>query len=485
MELVAKAWTAVQVRSKSDLSLLLWGEGMLQDAILLGSAKAVSAAWNARATWAPASLVVRGAALIGPGETVLPLLSRAPIWDALDLARVGDGAVILVDPPADGAAKRAALASAANAGLKTYILVSGKLRRLRLDDLIGRDLREVDVARLRRVIAGKRVLITGGGGSIGSELARRISSLGPSRLTLLDSSEHNLYKIGLELPEAVQALADIRDPRSMGRWFATERPELVFHAAALKQVPMVEAFPSEGILTNLLGLHNVAEAARSVGADLMFVSTDKAVDPSGVMGASKRFGEIYCQALDREGGRRAIPVRLGNVLGSAGSVTPIFEAQLAEGRPLTVTDPDVTRFFMTIPQAADALLQAAAVGLTAEPRGCVMVIEMGEALPVVELAREVIRLEGFRPEVDVPITFTGLRPGEKLHEALVAAGEWREADPAPGVNAVGSAARALPAVLTALDGLVALARDGANERIAATLFDAISVRGEETRIRAG
>lgn len=456
---------------------------MLRDAVLLGSAAAVSEAWNACATWAPVALAVRGAALIGPGETPLPLVTRAPIWDALDLTSVTDGAVILVDPPADGAAKRAVLTRAADAGLKTYILAAGKLRRLRLDDLIGRALGDVDFARIRDVIAGKRVMVTGGGGSIGGELARRIATLGPSRLTLLDSSEHNLYKIGLELPDAVAVLADIRDARAIGRWFATERPELVFHAAALKQVPMVEAFPSEGILTNVLGLQNIAEAARGVGADLMFVSTDKAVDPSGVMGASKRFGEIYCQALDREGPQRAIPVRLGNVLGSAGSVTPIFEAQLAEGGPLTVTDSEVTRFFLTIPQAADALLQAAAVGLTAEPRGCTLVIEMGEALPVVELAREVIRLEGLRPEIDVPITFTGLRPGEKLHEALVAAGEWREADPAPGVNAVASAPRTLANVLADLEALVALARDGANEKIAAELFAALNAGNQATRLR--
>lgn len=426
---------------------------------------------------------MRGAALIGPGETSLPLITRAPIWAALDLASAPEGAVILVDPPADGAAKRAVLTRAADAGLKTYILAAGKLRRLRLDDLIGRALGDVDFARIRDLIAGKRVLVTGGGGSIGGELARRIATLGPSRLTLLDSSEHNLYKIGLELPGAVAVLADIRDARAIGRWFATERPELVFHAAALKQVPMVEAFPSEGILTNVLGLQNVAEAARNVGADLMFVSTDKAVDPSGVMGASKRFGEIYCQALDREGPQRAIPVRLGNVLGSAGSVTPIFEAQLAEGGPLTVTDAEVTRFFLTIPQAADALLQAAAVGLTAEPRGCTFVIEMGEALPVVELAREVIRLEGLRPEIDVPITFTGLRPGEKLHEALVAASEWREADPAPGVNAVASTPRTLASVLSDLEALVALARDGANEKIATELFAAINADNGATRLR--
>ena len=448
---------------------------MLRSAVLLGSAQAVSDAWNARAVWAPATLDVRGAVLVGPGDCPVHLLERAPIWDAIELFNVKASSLILVDPPADGAAKRAVLVRAAEAGMKAFVLRLGKLRRLRLDDLIGRRLGDVDFAHIRDVIADKRVLVTGGGGSIGSELARRLATLGPSRLTLLDSSEHNLYKIGLALPNAVQVLADIRDECAMGRWFATERPEIVFHAAALKQVPVVEAFPSEGILTNILGLRNVAEAARSVGANLLFVSTDKAVDPSGVMGASKRLGEIYCQALDRQGSLRAVPVRLGNVMGSAGSVAPLFEAQLAAGGPLTVTDRDVTRFFLTIPQAADALLQAAAVGFAAAPRGSALVIEMGEALRVVELAREVIRLEGLRPEIDVPITFTGLRPGEKLHEALVATGEWREADPAPGVIAVASEKRDLESVLADIDLLTAFARDGANDRIAAVLF--ASIRG--------
>ncbi|MBK8544068.1 MAG: polysaccharide biosynthesis protein [Caulobacteraceae bacterium] len=451
---------------------------MFRDAVLLGSAKAVSDAWHARATWAPASLDVLGAVLVGPGEAPVALINRAPIWDALDLAAVRGSSLILIDPPADGAAKRAVLTRAAEAGLRCLVLTGEKLRRLRLDDLIGRSLGDVDFARIRNVVAGKRVLVTGGGGSIGGELARRIATLSPARLTLLDSSEHNLYRIGLELPDAVQVLADIRDANSVGRWFAKERPEIVFHAAALKQVPMVEAFASEGVLTNVVGLQNVAEAARRGGADMIFVSTDKAVDPSGLMGASKRLGEIYCQALDRAGPERAVSVRLGNVLGSAGSVTPIFEAQLAEGGPLTVTDPDVTRFFLTIPQAADALLQAAAVGLTVEPRGSALVIEMGEALPVVELAREVIRLEGLRPDIDVPITFTGLRPGEKLHEALVASDEWREADPAPGVIAVASSARALTDVLADMETLAALARDGANEKIAAALFRAVDADAE-------
>jgi O-antigen biosynthesis protein WbqV len=427
----------------------------------------------------------RGALIVGAGEVPLPVIARAPIWDSLDFSGVSASSIILIEPPADGAAKRAVLTRAADAGLKTFVVADGALRRLALADLIGSPLGEVDFERIRAAISGKRILITGGGGSIGGELARRIATLAPSRLTLLDSSEHNLYKIGLDLPDAMPVLADIRDAGAMRRWFARARPEIVFHAAALKQVPVVEAFASEGVLTNIYGLQNVAEAARAVGADMVFVSTDKAVEPSGIMGATKRLGEIYCQTLDRQGPRRAIPVRLGNVLGSAGSVAPIFQAQLAAGGPLTVTDPEVTRFFLSIPQSADALLQAAAVGLDAEPRGCALVIEMGEALPVVELAREVIRLEGLRPDADVPIVFTGLRPGEKLHELLVASGEWREADPAPGVIAVASPPRALADVMQVIEQLTALAREGDNDKIAPALFAAIGAAAPaEARVRA-
>jgi FlaA1/EpsC-like NDP-sugar epimerase len=328
-------------------------------------------------------------------------------------------------------------------------------------------------------------LITGGGGSIGGELARRIAGLAPAALTLVDSSEFNLYRIHRDLPQAEIALADVRDAAAVQRWISAARPDIVFHTAALKQVPIVERFPSEGVLTNLWGLRNVAEAAHAVGADLIFVSTDKAVDPSGAMGASKRLGEIYCQALDRAEGLRAIPVRLGNVLGSTGSVSPIFEEQLAAGGPLTVTDPDVTRFFLTIPQAANALLQAAAVGLVnPEHRGAAFVIEMGEALPVVELAREVIRLEGMRPDEDATITFTGLRPGEKLHEALIASDEWREVDLAPGVITVASEAHGLADVRERIERLAMLARQGADEAVREALFAAIATPSADAEERA-
>lgn len=445
-------------------------------AVLTGTASAVA---DALASGALADFDLQGAAIIGAGDCALPVRARAPAWQALDLSEINAAALLLAEPPANGAVGRDILERAADRRMKVWLIENGAPRRLRMDDLLGRPLGAVDWARIRAMIEGKRVLITGGGGSIGSELARRISALAPSRLTLLDSSEHNLYRIGLELRDAKLALTDVRDAAPVQRWFARERPEIVFHTAALKQVPMVEAFASEGALTNVAGLRNVTEAAHGSGAELIFVSTDKAADPSGVMGASKRLGELYCQALDRRGPRRAVPVRLGNVLGSAGSVLPIFEEQLASGGPLTVTDAEVTRYFLSIPQAADALLQAAAVSFGAEERGATLVIEMGEALPVVDLAREVIRLEGLRPDVDVPIVFTGLRPGEKLHELLVASDEWQGELDAAGVYPAMSAARGLAEVIEIMDRVTMLARQGADDAVAAELFAAVAVRAAE------
>jgi len=449
---------------------------MTVSAALAGTADAVREALTTVADWGDYGVSLRGAAIVGAGDPPLPVLTRAPAWDALDFKQTGAGVLVLASPPPSIATTRALLARAADAHMRTLIVDGRRLRKLTLADLVGQPLGDVDWARIRQRIAGKRVLITGGGGSIGAELARRVAGLDAARLTLLDSSEYNLFKISLELREASIALADVRDARSMQRWFKRERPDIVFHTAALKQVPLVETFPSEGVLTNVAGLRNVAAAAHAVDADMIFVSTDKAVAPSGLMGASKRLGELYCQALDRRGGKRAIPVRLGNVLGSAGSVAPIFERQFDAGGPLTVTDPTVTRFFLSIPQAADALLQAAAVGLGDDSvRGASLVIDMGEAMPVVELARDVIRLNGLRPEHDVPITFVGMRPGEKLHEQLIADDEETGPCPAPGVMAALSRPRGLPELLEIMDKLTALAGEGADEAVAETLFAALEL----------
>jgi O-antigen biosynthesis protein WbqV len=438
--------------------------------VLIGSANALRAI--TRAGWT--GVDVAGAVVVGAGDTSFPLVDRVASLATIDFAALPAPTAVFCEKP-DPSDARALLAGAADAKVQLKLFEDGAVRDLALRDVIGAAERPIDTARLRQQIAGRRVLITGGGGSIGSELARKLAALGPSRLTLLDSSECNLYKMGLDLPQAVLALADVRDARSVQRWFEREMPEVVFHTAALKQVPLVEAFPCEGVLTNLGGLRNVAEAAQAIKADLVFVSTDKAVDPTGVMGASKRLGELFCQAIDRRGGPRAVTLRLGNVLGSAGSVAPVFEAQAAAGKPLTITDPEVTRFFLSIPQAADALLAAARAALAGDaPRGAVLVIDMGEPLPILELARAVIRLAGKRPDVDLPIVITGLRPGERLHEQLISAHESIVGEAAGGVTAVTAAPRELAALNDIVDQLLHLANAGADAEVKANLFAAVS-----------
>lgn len=449
---------------------------MTRDAILVGTADAVRQALNAVADWRAKGLRVKGAVLVGAGQVDVPILERTPAWEALTFTNTGADVALLAAPAPSAAITRIVLTRAVDEGMRTLLLENGRTRKLSLADLVGAPLGDVDWARIRKHIAGKRVLITGGGGSIGSQLARRVASLSPARLTLLDSSEFNLFKMGHQLPGAHLALADVRDARAMRRWFEQERPEIVFHAAALKQVPMVERFPCEGVLTNVCGMQHVADATHAVGANLVFVSTDKAVEPSGIMGATKRLGELYCQALDRRGGLRAIPVRLGNVLGSAGSVAPLFEKQFALGGPLTVTDPRTTRYFLSIPQAADALLQAAALGMSGEcPRGATLVIDMGEALPVVEMARDVIRLNGLRPDIDMAITIVGLRPGERLHEQLIAADEQRAPCDIGGVTAALSAPLSLGALKQIFERLTMLAQAGADAEIGPELFAAVAV----------
>ncbi|MBX9746758.1 MAG: polysaccharide biosynthesis protein [Hyphomonadaceae bacterium] len=433
---------------------------MADTIILAGSLSALGAAKQLRVE--PQARIV-----VGPGGDVAD-------WSGITLDRANADRLLLAERPRDGAEARAIVTKAADAGMKVCVIEDGRIRRLRLDDLVGRAVSAVDNSRLIPLVEGRRILITGGGGSIGAALARRLSALSPARLTLLDSSELNLFNILHDLPDATPVLADIRDEAAIAQWMVKERPHFVFHAAALKHVPLAEMFPGESVLSNVVGTRNVVEAALGVGADVVFVSTDKAVDPSGVMGATKRLGELYCQALDRRGLGRIIPVRLGNVLGSSGSVGPLFEAQLAAGGPLTVTDPKMTRFFLTIPQAADSLLEAAVSAMERPIEGAVYTVDMGEALPVVELAREIIRLEGLRPGDDVPIVFTGLRPGEKLHESLIAADERRASDPSPGVMAATSAPRSLSELIAAIERLRLLARRGAKDALRHELFVAVS-----------
>jgi O-antigen biosynthesis protein WbqV len=308
------------------------------------------------------------------------------------------------------------------------------LEPIALEDLLGRPQAVLDRDGMARLVRGRRVLVTGAGGTIGAELARQIAAFSPGRIALLDNSEFALYSIEVELRERFPALTmlpllrDVRARAEVDEVLGAEQPEIVFHAAALKHLPMVEANPIEGVLTNVIGSRNVTEAARAFGASLVvMISTDKAVNPTSVMGATKRIAESYCQALDLyearrrtplEDGTRYVTVRFGNVLGSTGSVVPLFQRQLAAGGPLTVTDPEVSRFFMTVREAVELVLQASAIAPDGDSRGKIFVLDMGEPVKIVDLARQMIRLAGLRPDRDIAIEFIGLRPGEKLHEEL-------------------------------------------------------------------
>ncbi|HET6183452.1 MAG TPA: polysaccharide biosynthesis protein [Acetobacteraceae bacterium] len=360
------------------------------------------------------------------------------------------------------------------------------LRPVAIEDLLNRPQVPLDREGMARLIQGRRVIVTGAGGTIGSELARQIAGLGPELLILLDNGEYALWQIELELAEQNPAvprralLADIRDERRIRDIFDRLRPELVFHAAALKHVPMVEANPLDGLLTNVAGTRHVADAARAVGAAAMvFISTDKAVNPTSVMGASKRLAEMYCQALDiaaQKGGAgmRCVTVRFGNVLGSTGSVVPLFQRQLERGGPLTVTHPDMRRYFMTVREAVGLVLQAsvvgtAAAGLPEAAQGGIFVLDMGAPVKIVDLARQMIRLAGLRPDVDVRIQFTGLRPGEKLYEELFHGKEPPKPTPYAGLLMAAPRTADPAFVGRAIEELAAACRGG-QERLALTLL---------------
>jgi len=305
-------------------------------------------------------------------------------------------------------------------------LVSGRstlneLREVAIDDLLGRDPVQLDWEGINQGIAGKTVLISGGGGSIGSELCRQVAKLGPARLIVFEKSEFNLYSIGCELkneyPNLIShsVLGDVCDAAAVENVLKNYSPEIIFHAAAYKHVPMLEYQVREAVRNNVLGTRLMAQSAANFGCQtFVMISTDKAVNPANVMGASKRASEIYCQALNSRVDTHYMTVRFGNVLGSAGSVVPLFKGQIAQGGPVTVTHPDITRFFMTIPEASQLILQAASMGEGGE----IFVLDMGEPLKISYLAEQMIRLSGKIPGDDIEIKYTGLRPGEKLYEEL-------------------------------------------------------------------
>jgi FlaA1/EpsC-like NDP-sugar epimerase len=298
---------------------------------------------------------------------------------------------------------------------------STSARQIQIEDLLRREPVSTEVEQIAACVTGKRVLVTGSGGSIGSELCRQISSFGPAEIILLGHGENSIFNIKQELqvlfPKVnyIPVISDIRDFGRMTRLLAKHQPHLIFHAAAHKHVPLMELNPEEAVVNNVLGTRVLLEAAEAMEIPrLVMISSDKAVAPTNVMGATKRIAEMIVQSIAQRSNRPYVVVRFGNVLGSRGSVIPLFQKQISAGGPVTITHPDVTRFFMTIPEAVQLVIQAAVIGTCGE----VFVLNMGEPLKILDLAQDLIRLSGLQPMTDIAITFTGLRPGDKLHEAL-------------------------------------------------------------------
>ncbi len=411
-------------------------DGVVRRAIVLGAGEAARLllAGLYQQGWVVLGLLDDDRTKLGARINGVPVLG--PLQALADKAvHAGATHVVVAMPAATPAQRRRAFDLAAATGLKVLTVPSAdelrtgksrveRLRDIEPEDLLGREPVVLDEAGIAQTLQGKCVLITGAGGSIGSELCRQVARFKPARLVLYEQSEFNLYTIEQELTEAspalelVRLIGDVKDLAHLRHTFATWQPQVVFHAAAYKHVPLMEDLNAAAALrNNTLGTWHAALAAAEVQAErFVLISTDKAVNPTNVMGATKRAAEMVVSSLAAEHpGTRFMAVRFGNVLGSSGSVIPKFKEQIAKGGPVTVTHPDIIRYFMTIPEAARLVLQAAAIGES----GQVLVLDMGEPVRIVDLARDLIRLAGHTPE-EIAIEFTGLRPGEKLYEELLA-----------------------------------------------------------------
>lgn len=341
--------------------------------------------------------------------------------------------IILAIPSADLEIKREIIniCRDTNCKLKTlpgiYEIIDGevsisKLRDVNIEDLLGREEVTLNNENINKYIKDRTILVTGGGGSIGSELCRQISKFKPGKLLILDIYENNVYDVQMELnrthPELNKEviIASIREVERLREIFEQYKPDVVFHAAAHKHVPLMEGNPVEAIKNNIIGTYNLLKCAQEYKVKkFVQISTDKAVNPTNIMGATKRFCEIMVQAFDKVSTTEYVAVRFGNVLGSNGSVIPLFKKQIAEGGPVTVTHPEINRFFMTIPEAAQLVIQAGSIAKGGE----IFVLDMGKPVKIVDLARDLITLSGYKPDVEIKIEYTGLRPGEKLYEELL------------------------------------------------------------------
>ncbi|MCU0610666.1 MAG: polysaccharide biosynthesis protein [Candidatus Eisenbacteria bacterium] len=406
--------------------------------------------------------------------------NRASIPELVE--EYGIDEVIIAMPSASGSAIREVVRVCEKARVRTRIvpdlsdIIAGQvrvaqLREVQIEDLLRREPVRIDSSAVDAMVRGTRVLVTGAGGSIGSELCRQIAKSSPSLLALLGHGENSMFTTANEIARSWPdlslhtAIGDARDAERLHHVFDRSRPQVVFHAAAHKHVPLMEHNVGEAVTNNILGTLNVLRTCERTGVErLVYISTDKAVCPSSVMGATKRVGELLVQDAARRLGRPYVAVRFGNVLGSRGSVVPVFRQQIARGGPVTVTHPEVTRYFMTIPEAVQLVLQAAAIGSPGE----VILLEMGEPIKVADLARDLIELSGFEVGKDIQIEYTGLRPGEKLEEQLFV--EQEEYVPTkheklfvlrngtfPMLNG--------PALILAVEDLIATARGAADETI--------------------
>jgi len=374
---------------------------------------------------------LHGIRVIGP---------RSLIPDVVRDERVDD--VMIAMPSAPGHVIREVVVAARSAGAPSVQIIPGvaamlegkialaSVREVKVEDLLNRPPVELDMATVGETLYGKTVLVTGAAGSIGSELARLIATYDPGRLVLLEKDETRLFGLELDLRRLAPrvpvfpVVADVRSPGRMSQVCRQYEPQVVFHAAAYKHVPMMEAHPEEAVTTNVLGTRALAEAAAEAGAEtFVLISTDKAVNPTSVMGATKRVAEMVIRRANETSATRFMAVRFGNVLGSRGSLVPILEEQIQRGGPITVTHPDMERYFMTATEAARLILKASTIGRGGE----VFVLDMGNPVRVLDLVEALIRLSGLEPDVDVPIQFTGTRPGEKLHEEILLAEEGTEA----------------------------------------------------------
>jgi O-antigen biosynthesis protein WbqV len=469
--LMARAWTGGDLREAFRTE-----DRGLPPAIVVGSAEAADSFVGA-ARRAPergqhiSGIIILDLAVVGRTIRGVPILGGlSDLVPALRMASAradAPASVIVAEPRPDRALLEQVVAAAAEAGAsvaraRAFNGGGAMVSPVGAADLLPRPPRPQNREAAAALIAGKRVLITGAGGAIGGELTLQVAGLEPERLVLFDASEFNLYSIDQTLREARvpgrwrAELGDVRDPERLAELFARERPEVVLHAAALKHVPLMEHNPLEAVLTNIGGALNVAREVSAAGAALVFISTDKAVNPTNVMGATKRVAEQVVRALTVDSAAHAAIVRFGNVLGSSGSVVPLFERQIARGGPVTVTDPRIERFFMTIQEAASLVLQAAALPVATGEAG-LYVLDMGDPVKIEELARQVIRLHGLRPDKDIQIIHTGLRPGEKLYEEIFYPAEDVRETAADGVLAARAEARAWAELEAPVQALLAAA----------------------------